>query len=255
MAAHDSRPTRGVITELLFRAYRAQDFTMTVTEAPHSVSPTFCRLRVRVPGMLSTVGFTPAMYLRIWFEKDGKAHQRAYTVIEPDIEADEFTLAVAMHDGVAAQWLGNAQVGHQRDVTLLGRGFQQSSLPHERYLAVADMASLPALGDVLAALDERGCDIVLEQQHDEDADVPVPTREQDTLTVVRRRDADTASTSILEALRALDISRHAVWCGVDSRTTRAVVQHCRAAGIRKPAIDALGYWNPKGMPQPSSMSA
>lgn len=174
------------------------------------------------------------MYLRIWFEKHGKAHQRAYTVIEPDIEADEFTLTVAMHDGVAAQWLGNAQVGDQRDVTLLGRGFQQSSLPHERYLAVADMASLPALGDVLATLDERGCDIVLEQQHDEDADA--------------------ASTSILEALRALDISRHAVWCGVDSRTTRAVVQHCRAAGIRKPAIDALGYWNPKGMPQPSSMS-
>lgn len=247
MTTEDVHVSRGVITGLLLKAYRAQDFTMTVVEPARYVSATFCRLRVSVPGMLSTVGFTPAMYLRIWFENGRKAHQRAYTVIEPDIEDDTFTLAVAIHDGTAANWLRRAHAGDRREVTLLGRGFQQSARPHERYLAVADMASLPALADVLATLDERPCDIVIEHQHDEDGKVPTPQREQDTLTIVSRRDGDAPSSAVMEALHSLDLGRHAVWSGVDSRTTRAVVQHCRAAGIHKEAIDALGYWNPKGM--------
>lgn len=200
--------------------------------------------------MLSTVGWSPAMYLRIWFEHQDRGHQRAYTVTDPDLDTDSFTLAVAVHEGPAVRWLAAARPGDTRQVTLLGRGFQQASHDHERYLALADTTSIAALGDVLGALDDRPADILVELQHDEDHRIELPRRPQDTLTVLRRREADAPSSAVLEALAARDLSSCALWSGLDTRTSRAVAQHARAAGVHRQAIDAIGYWDPRGMSAP-----
>lgn len=248
---HVQRP---VLMGLVMKAYRAQDFLLTVARDPEMISESFLRLRVRIPGMLSSNTVAPAMYVRLWFDKDGRGHQRAYTITEPDPDTDECTLAVALHDGTAARWMQQARRGDQRECTLLGRGFVQTPLPHERYVAVADMASLAALGDVLHSLDERPAHVILEQQRDADADVEIPARSQDTVQVVRRRDGDAPSSAVLEAFDQLDLDGAALWTGIDSRTTRAVVQRARAAGVSRKAIDAIAYWVPKRMPTPVSGS-
>ena len=58
------------------------------------------------------------------------------------------------------------------------------------------------------------------------------------------------SSAVLEAFDRLDLDGAALWTGVDSRTTRAVVHRARAAGVPRKAIDAIAYWIPKGMPTP-----
>lgn len=246
-ATSTGRVRRGLVTSTILRAYRARDFELELLEDPVLVTESFLRVRVRVPGLLTGHGFTPAMYLRLWFERDGAGHQRAFTVTEPDVERDELTLAVALHPGIASDWFRGARAGDRREATLLGRGHAPSAHPHDRLLAVADMASLAALGDVLAASVGVPADVVLEIQHDADADVPVPLRPGDALHVVRRRDGDAPSAAILEAVDDIGLDGRAVWIAADTRTTRSLVRTCRAAGLPSAAIDALGYWNPAGM--------
>ena len=47
----------------------------------------------------------------MWFADGDKLHQRGYTLVDPNPEADTVDIEFALHDGVASRW---AQDGASR---------------------------------------------------------------------------------------------------------------------------------------------
>ncbi len=91
---------------VVLKLFRGRDFTFTVTGA-EQVTDRFRRVHVTDGGLLAaTGGAHPTMWVRLWFEKDGKPHQRAYTLVDPDPEAGTFSLEFALHEGPRARGRG-----------------------------------------------------------------------------------------------------------------------------------------------------
>lgn len=62
---------------VVLKLFRGRDFTFTVTGA-EQVTEDFRRVTVTDGGLLAaTGGAHPTMWVRLWFERDGKPHQRA----------------------------------------------------------------------------------------------------------------------------------------------------------------------------------
>ncbi len=40
----------------------------------------------------------------MWFADGDKLHQRGYTLVDPNPEADTVDIELALHDGVASRW-------------------------------------------------------------------------------------------------------------------------------------------------------
>lgn len=259
------RVDRGEAGKVL-RELRAQDFVFTVLESER-VNDTYQRIRCHGNGFLRTHAPYPTMWVRLWFTDptgSGAGHQRAYTLVDPDVETDTFWLEFALHDGAAARWACAAQAGDQIEASLYG---SEPTLPKcddvDRHLFVGDTASLPAINSLLDAVSSAPTTVVLEWVTPEDRALPVRLREGDSLRWVRRTGGgqgllDAVADELSSLSNPVSASggrpnllvtesncpRVFAWGACDTVTTRALTKMLRAAGLRKDCIKTLGYWLP-----------
>jgi NADPH-dependent ferric siderophore reductase len=232
----------GAVLKLL----RGKDFTFTVTAA-EPVTDHYHRVRLTDGGMLAATGTHPTMWVRLWFDREGKPHQRAYTLVDPDPDTGTFGLEFALHQGVASDWARAARPGDTIEATVQGTGFTAPDPAPSRLLAVGDPASLPALNSLLDAFPATPATIWFETTHDDDAELPVrldPARHE--LRRVDREDAGARLvaevTAALPGLLAAEAAPY-VWIACDTATTRTLTSHARGQlGVPKERLHALGYW-------------
>jgi NADPH-dependent ferric siderophore reductase len=231
-----SRGFPGTVLKLL----GAGDYTLTVT-AREQLSPHYVRLSFEAGGLLADRALHPTMWIRMWFADGDKLHQRGYTLVDPNPEANRVGIEFALHDGVAANWARNAKPGDTVEVTVLGSNFH---LPEPRpggYIIVGDTASLPAINSLLDAIGDTPAWVFLEAAHDGDKKLPVGGRAADVEWVDRKNNGEALVQAISSS--AFDASDHFGWVACDNRTTRAVAKVLREDyGIPRKSIKAQAYW-------------
>ena len=234
----DKKPTRGFQGAVL-KLLRAGDYQLTVT-GRREISPHYLRLSFEAGGMLDDRPLHPTMWIRMWFADGDKQHQRGYTLVDPNPEADTVDIEFALHDGVASHWAENAKAGDTIEVTVLGSNF---TLPEPRpagYVIVGDTASLPAINSLLDAIGDTPARVFLEACHDDDKALPV-ARRADVVWVDRKNSGEALVQAVSES--AFDAAEHFGWVACDNRTTRAVSKVFREEyNIPRKAIKAQAYW-------------
>ena len=95
----DKTPSRGFQGAVL-KMLRAGDYQLTVT-GRCEISAHFLRLSFQAGGMLSDRPLHPTMWIRMWFAYEDKLHQRGYTLVDPNPQADTVDIEFALH-GLAA---------------------------------------------------------------------------------------------------------------------------------------------------------
>ncbi|MGP4007919.1 siderophore-interacting protein [Streptomyces sp. 4N124] len=229
----------GAVLKLL----RAKDFVFTVTGA-EDVTEHYRRLHLSDGGMLATTGVHPTMWVRLWFDNGVKAHQRAYTLVDPDPKAGTFSLEFALHKGTASDWARTAQPGDTIEATVHGTGFEKPSPTPTHVFAIGDPASLPAINSLLDALGSAPATIWFEGGVDELPCRADPSRHE--LRQVLRLDS---GTHLVERVKAdlpdllKGTSEPYVWIACDTATTRRLSAYVRKElGVPKERMHALGYW-------------
>ncbi|MFE2055422.1 siderophore-interacting protein [Streptomyces sp. NPDC059446] len=233
---------------VVLKLFRGQDFTFTVTGA-EQVTEDFRRVTVTDGGLLEAAGGAhPTMWVRLWFERDGKPHQRGYTLVDPDPATGTFSLEFALHDGTASDWARSAQPGDTIDATLQGTRFTLPEPRPARLFAVGDAASLPAVNSLLEAFPGTPATIWCETVHASDEELPFRLDpDHHTLHTVPRRDAGAHLVSEVKAalpgLLGEDASDAYVWIACDTATTRALGSWARKElALPRDRVNALGYW-------------
>ncbi|MFH8577895.1 siderophore-interacting protein [Streptomyces zaomyceticus] len=228
----------------VLKLFRGKDFTFTVTGA-EQVTEDYCRVHFTDGGLLAAAGIHPTMWVRLWFESAGKPHQRAYTLVDPDLEAGTFSLEFALHDGVASNWARACAPGDTVDATLQGTGFDAPAPLPGRLLLVGDAASLPAVNSLLDALPGVPATIWFETQHASDEDLPVrlDPEHHELRRVPRGNDGADLVARVKAELPGLADFDPYVWIACDTATTRTLAAYARKElALPKERVHALGYW-------------
>lgn len=241
-----SRGVQGAILKLL----RADDYEFTVT-GTEVVTEHFVRVELRGGGLLADRPVHPTMWVRLWFDSNGKEHQRGYTLVDPDPGADTFAIEFALHDGPAARWASAAAPGDTIGATFMGSKFELPEPAPAGWLIAGDPASLPAINSLLDALSasanpDAPATIWFEYTHDDDQDLTIRVRAQDTVRWIRReRDGGALVDAIRDA--AKPTPDHWGWVALDTKSTRAVAGVLRNGfGLDKKHVKAQAYWMPRG---------
>jgi NADPH-dependent ferric siderophore reductase len=231
----------GAVLKLL----RAKDFALTVTDT-EDVTEHYRRVRFTDGGLLTAAGVHPTMWIRLWFDKAGKPHQRAYTLVDPDPEAGTFTLEFALHDGCASDWARAAKPGDTIEATVHGTGFQRPQPAPSHVFAIGDPASLPALNSLLDTLAPAPATVWFESTLD-----GLPWRADPDRHDIRRVERRDRGAHLVEQVKKAlpDLVRASpepyVWITCDTATTRALSSFVRRElGVPKQRVHALGYWRP-----------
>ncbi|MGF1237639.1 siderophore-interacting protein [Streptomyces sp. SID8499] len=233
---------QGVALKLM----RGQDFTFTV-RSNERISERLHRLSFSDGGMLRATGTHPTMWVRLWFDNDGRPHQRAYTLVDPDPAAGAFDMEFVLHAGCAGDWARTARPGDTIDATVQGSEFALPDPPPSQLLVVGDPASRPAINSLLASAPSVPATIWFETSHPADAD-GIPHEEAAGRRVVRVPRQD-GGARLVETVRAalpahLDPAAY-VWIACDTATTRKLAAFVRKQlGVPKERLHALGYWRP-----------
>ena len=136
-------PTRGWQGAVL-RLMGAGDYRLTVT-GRRTITSHYLRLNFSAGGLLADRRIHPTMWIRMWFNDSGRFHQRGYTLVDPQPEADAFDIEFALHGGIASRWAQSAQAGDTIEATVLGSKFELPPASTAGYVIVGDTASLPAI--------------------------------------------------------------------------------------------------------------
>lgn len=183
-----------------------------------------------------------------WFERNGKPHQRGYTLVDPDPATGTFALEFALHDGTASDCARAARPGDTIDATLQGSRFTLPEPRPARLFVVGDAASLPAVNSLLDALTGIPATIWFETTRTPAHELPLRLDpEHHTLHPVPRRDAGAHLVSEVRAalpgLIGTDASDAYVWIACDTATTRTLASYARKElAVPRDRVDALGYW-------------
>jgi NADPH-dependent ferric siderophore reductase len=226
---------------VVLKLFRAKDFTFTVTGA-EQVTERYRRVHFTDGGLLQTLGVHPTMWVRLWFDNAGKPHQRAYTLVDPDVAAGTFSLEFALHDGCASDWSRKAEPGDTIEATVQGTGFDVPDPLPPRMLVVGDPASLPAINSLLGALDGIPSTVWFEGG-DDGLPFPAPSApgRHELRRVGRGELADRVRAELPGLLTATE--HPYVWIACDTRTTRTLASYVRKdLGVPKDRLHALGYW-------------
>jgi NADPH-dependent ferric siderophore reductase len=232
-----SRGFPGAVLKLL----GARDYELTVTRR-EEITQHYLRLGFRAGGLLNDRAVHPTMWIRLWFPDGDRLHQRAFTLVNPNVETDSFDIEFALHDGRAAHWAREAQVGDTIVANVLGSKFRMPDPAPSGYVIVGDTASLPAINTLLPAIGDVPAHVWLEWVHDDDRDLPVAATDHTTVNWIERTDA---GSGLVEAVRAaaFDGSDHFGWIACDTKTTRSLVNVLRGPyGFARNAIKAQAYW-------------
>lgn len=227
------------------RAYGARDHEVTVT-ATELIAPSLRRIWLLAPNLLNDGVVAPTAYLRFWFpEADGVGteHQRAYTILNPDLRSGSFAIDMVLHEpaGPASAWAKRAAPGMTVQATSLGS--TRFDLPSELpagYLLIGDAASIPAINSILATLPaDTPAEVVLEAHTADDELIPITQHPRSNVRWVPRR----GETSLAEAIEARDWSDWYVWTAPESGS----LKHLRARlrdefGFPKSEVHAQAYW-------------
>ncbi|EWS80023.1 side tail fiber protein [Brachybacterium phenoliresistens] len=234
-----SAPRRGLDGALL-RAWRAQDLRLRVIDR-QEVAASFLRLQVDVGDLLHREDVYPTYWLRLWFTRpDGKGHQRAYTLVDPDPGSGTAWIEFYLHPGIASDWARAARPGDEIDASILnGRSPVASDPPH--LLLIGDGASVPAIADTLRRAPGIPATVLLERGRPDDEEVlPLPRREGASIAWFDRDGSIEAA-----ALAAAASAPAGTVCVValEAAGTRAVGRALRTrARIPKEHLHALAYW-------------
>jgi NADPH-dependent ferric siderophore reductase len=232
----ERQASRGVEGTLV-RLCRGGDYELTVVGSTQLTS-NYLRLHFTAERLLAEQLPHPTMWVRGWFPDGAKAHQRGYTLVNPDPEAGTVDIDFAMHDGVATRWAKAVVPGDVLEVTVLGSNFALPRPQPAGYVIVGDTASLPAINSLLDAIGDAPARVFLEAGHDDDPELPI-TGQADVTWVVRDGDG------LLEAVSssAFDAAEHFGWVACNNRTTRAVARVFREQyRIPRKNIKAQAYW-------------
>lgn len=231
------KPERG-IEGALVKLWQGGDYTLTVTGRTE-ITPNFLRLHFTGPELLTERTIHPTMWVRGWFPDGWRAHQRGYTLVNPDPETGTVDIDFAMHDGIATRWARNAAVGDTLEVTVLGSDFSIPEPAPAGYVIVGDAASLPAINSLLEAIGDAPAQVFLESAHDDDREIPTGRAD---VTWIDREDGGAALVKAV-AEAAFDAPDHFGWVACDNRTTRAVAKVLRDDyKIPRKAVKARAYW-------------
>jgi NADPH-dependent ferric siderophore reductase len=229
----------GAVLKLL----RAKDFTFTVTGATQ-ITEHYRRLSFTDGGLLAELGIHPTMWVRLWFDNDGKPHQRGYTLVDPDREAGTFAIEFALHKGVASDWSQKAEPGDTIQATVYGTGFEPLEPMPERLLIVGDAASLPAVNSLLDAFPDTPATIWFETANDDE--LPYRTSERHDLRLVpRAQGGDTLVNQVRKELPGLagNPADAYFWIASEAKSTRALTAFARKEiGFSKDRMHAMAYW-------------
>ncbi|MDT5280863.1 MAG: hypothetical protein QOJ20_2058, partial [Mycobacterium sp.] len=146
--------------------------------------PHYLRLSFDAGGLLTDRPLHPTMWIRMWFADGDKLHQRGYTLVNPNPEADTVDIEFALHDGGASRWAQDARPGDTIEVIVLGSNFTLPEPAPAGYVIVGDTASLPAINSLLTAIGDTPARVFLEAGHDDDKQLPV-ARSSDVVWVDR----------------------------------------------------------------------
>ncbi|WP_405852936.1 siderophore-interacting protein [Streptomyces sp. NBC_00090] len=228
----------------VLKLFRGKDFTFTVTGA-EQVTEDYRRVHFTDGGLLAAAGIHPTMWVRLWFDDAGKPHQRAYTLVDPDLAAGTFSLEFALHDGIASRWARACAPGDTVEATLQGTGFEAPDPTPGRLLVVGDPASLPAVNSLLDALPGVPATVWFETQHASDEELPV--RLDPACHELRRVPRQGGGAELVARVKAelpeLADAASYVWIACDTATTRTLATYARKElALPKERVHALGYW-------------
>ncbi len=227
----------------VLKALGGRDFRLTVLES-EPVGERYQRLLVDGGGLLDSCGVHPTMWVRLWFDNDGRPHQRAYTLVDPDPDTGRFHLEFALHDGCAARWATAAKPGDTIDATVQGSSFALPDPTPEHLYLVADAASLPAVNSLLDAADAVPATVWVEYADEgEQALTPRARAHHEVVWVPRR---DEGRHLVATVTGALTTGRDGAfyWVACEAASTRALAKHLRRGlGVGRQQVDALGYWS------------
>ncbi|MFE2559116.1 siderophore-interacting protein [Streptomyces sp. NPDC059352] len=228
----------------VLKLFRGKDFTFTVTGA-EQVTEDYRRVHFTDGGLLAAAGIHPTMWVRLWFDDEGKPHQRAYTLVDPDLAAGTFSLEFALHDGIASRWARACAAGDTVEATLQGTGFEAPDPTPARLLVVGDPASLPAVNSLLDALPGVPATVWFETQHASDEELPV--RLDPACHELRRVPRQGGGAELVARVKAelpeLADAASYVWIACDTATTRTLATYARKElALPKERVHALGYW-------------
>jgi len=226
---------------VVLKAFGGKDFRLTVL-ANEPINARYQRLRLNDGGLLAACGAHPTMWVRLWFDRDGKAHQRAFTLVDPSLEAGEFTLEFALHDGTAARWAQAAAPGDTVDATVQGTGFTVPTPLPTRWYGIGDAASTPALNSLFDTLPEQPATVWLEYAHEEEREFPLRTRPAHEVHWLPRKDGGAHLVeTVCAALPAATDAFY--WVAAEAASTRAITKHLRRTlGVDKTQVNSLAYW-------------
>jgi NADPH-dependent ferric siderophore reductase len=234
----DKMPSRGFSGAVL-KLMRAGDYELTVT-GRREITAHYLRLSFHAGGMLRDSPLHPTMWIRMWFADGDKLHQRGYTLVDPNPEADTVDIEFALHDGVASRWAQDAGPGDTIEVTVLGSNFTLPEPAPKGYVIVGDTASLPAINSLLTAIGDAPARVFLEAGHDDDKQLPV-ARSADVVWIDRKNSGEALVEAVSSS--AFDAADHFGWVACDNRTTRAVAKVFREEySIPRKSIKAQAYW-------------
>ena len=235
---------RGV--EGIMKAYRADDYTLTVTTV-EPVTDKYIRIGFTSHGLLADYPVHPTQWVRLWFDDGtGRERQRGYTLLEQDPASDSFSIEFAVHYGPASIWAQNAQPGDTLAASLMPKGSGSSNFtipvptPSE-FLIFGDTASLPAINTLLDAIGDTPARVWLEWQYESDSQLPVHAGPSVEVTWFERIDDGRLLREAAEKL--VPAPGAFAWVACDGRSTRAIVKTLRSThALPKGSVKSQAYW-------------
>jgi NADPH-dependent ferric siderophore reductase len=229
----------GAVLKLL----RAKDFKFTVTGS-EQITEHYRRLTFTDGGLLAELPLHPTMWVRLWFDNNGKPHQRGYTIVDPDPGNGTFAIEFALHEGIASDWSGTVRPGESIQATVYGTGFEPLDPAPERLLIVGDAASLPAVNSLLDAFPETPATIWFETANDDELPFRT-TSDHDLRLIPRADDGESLVTQVRKELPELakNAAQTYFWIACEAKSTRALTAFARKElGIPKDRMHAMAYW-------------
>ena len=231
---------------LVLRALGAKEHLITLV-SKRSVTDHYVRLEFEAPTLFGDVEPRPAAWLRLWFPDPAggrRQYQRGYTLADADPEAGRLSVEFVLHEpaGPASAWAVEAEAGDQLIAQSLGSVPFQDHADSERLVLLADLAAVPAVNAVLRELPaEREVFLLLEQAHDDDAEVPLAQHPRLRVHRFDREGPATMARELAEQVPELDGAQ--IWAAGESGSLKGVRKAVSGrAGGSKANTHIQAYW-------------